>query len=62
MARPKTKRVVTKPHQIVTRLSDERLKKLDDIIEWTPYDVKRVNVIERAIDELHASMKGRRSD
>lgn len=57
MGRPKTKRPVTKPNQLVLRLSDKTIQQIKDIVASSPFPTTRVGVIESLIAERHERMK-----
>lgn len=63
MARTYAQRPVTKPNQLVLRLSNDHMRKIHEIIGMSGFDLKRTAAVERAIDELHEKMaanKGKR--
>ena len=56
MAAPKTKRVKVKINQVVLRLSNPMMVKIADLIRWSGFDIKKTAIVEKAINELHASV------
>lgn len=56
---PTLKKKPTKSHQLVLRVSDAMMSKIEDLIRWSGFDIKRTAIIERAITELHESIRKR---
>lgn len=57
MARPLTKRPITKTNQLVLRLTDKTIAQLKDIVASSTFKTTRVAVVESLIATAHSNLK-----